>query len=207
MLKEPPSRIRETCVSTRPGRGNGSRPTTPGCYGPHMSPVLRAYSSLDASLDALQVADDLNDEDRMWAALRHALDALHKCEVRDRASHQQAYFRRRDASVEGRTAAGLIWVRGLIEHHDAEMRTHLFKPFAIAGEDRALQPLVHLPAMPGETAMVFVDDVLWPERHHLPTPGRRYKPHQRDTYYDLLVAGRPLIDPLRAARSYFSSQL
>lgn len=168
-------------------------------------PLLRINSDLDASLDALQEADDLNDEDAVWTALHESLNALHQCEQRAKRADQLSYFRRRDAATNGQIAGGLIWARGLIEHHDAEMRARLFRPFAIAREDHSPQPLVYRPANAGETAMVFVDDVLWPDRRSLPTPGRRYKAHQRDTYYDLLVAGRPLIEPLRAARSYFAT--
>ena len=152
-------------------------------------------------MDALQLADDRNDEDAAWTEVQHVLNCLYRFEEREKQLDGVGYYRHRGDSTDGRIVAGLIWLRGLILLHDAEVRSHLFRPFAIAGDDSALQPLTVRSAPGGQ--LVLVDDVVWPERRHLPAPGRRYKPHQRDEYYDQLVAGTPLMRPLRAAQRYF----
>ena len=149
-------------------------------------------------MDALQSADDRDDEDAAWTEIQNVLGCLYRFEEQEKRSDDLAYYRDRGDSTDGQIVGGLIWVRGLLLRHDAEFRVRLFKPFAIAGEDNALQPLAYK-IIPGRQP-VFVDDVHWPERRHLPAPGRRYKAHQRDEYYDALVAGRPLMAPLRAAR-------
>jgi hypothetical protein len=166
-----------------------------------MSPRERLITALDASMDALQLADDRGDEDVAWTEIHHVLGCLYRFEEQKKRSDERAYYRRRGESTDGQIVGGLIWVRGLLLRHDAAFRVRLFKPFAIAGEDTALQPLAYK-FIPGRQP-VFVDDVHWPDRQHLPAPGRRYKAHQRDAYYDMLVAGEPLMRPLRAARSYF----
>jgi hypothetical protein len=167
-----------------------------------MSPRARLVTALDDAIDALQKADDLGDEDAVWVEIQNVLDCLYRFEEQEKRSNGLAYYRKRGASTSGQTVGALIWVRGLLLRHDAEFRLRLFKPFAIAGEDNALQPLAYK-IIPGRQP-VLVDDVHWPERRHLPAPGRRYKPHQRDTYYDALVAGQPLMEPLRAAARYFT---
>ena len=166
-----------------------------------MSPRVRLVSDLDAALEALQSADDRADEDATWTELHRVLGCLHRFEEREKQSDDLAYYQRRADSTDGRILGGLMWVRGLLLRNDAEFRVRLFRPFAIAGEDNAPQPFVYR-IVPGRDPIV-VDDVRWPERRHLPAPGRRYKPHQRDAYYDALVAGEPLMAPLQAARSYF----
>ncbi len=166
-----------------------------------MPPRVRLVSDLDAALEALQSADDRADENATWTGIHHVLGLLYRFEDREKQSDDLAYYRRRADSTDGRIVGGLIWVRGLLLRNEAEFRLHLFKPFAIAGDDNAPQPLVYK-IVPGREPIV-VDDVRWPERRHLPAPGRRYKPHQRDEYYDALVAGQPLMAPLQAARDYF----
>ena len=140
-------------------------------------------------MDALQSADDRNDEDAAWAGVRTVLTCLYRLEEQEKQADDIGYYQRRGNSTDGRIVAGLIWLRGLILLHDAEVRSHLFRPFAIAGDDGALQPLTMRSGPGGH--LVLVDDVVWPERRHLPAPGRRYKAHQRDEYYDELVAGSP----------------
>jgi hypothetical protein len=168
---------------------------------PNMSSRERLIKGLNASMDALQTADGLNDEDAAWSEIQNVLGCLQRLEEQAKSTADLAYYRHRGNSTGGQIVGGLIWVRGLVVHHDAEVRIRLFRPFAIAGEDNAPQPLAYK-SIPGSDP-IFVDDVVWPERRHLPAPGRRYKSHQRDAYYDTVVAGEPLMGPLRAARSYF----
>ena len=149
---------------------------------PNMSPRERLIAALDAAMAALQVADDLGDEDAAWREIQRVLACLYRLEEQGKRSDELVYYRNRADSPDGQTVGGLIWVRGLLLRHDAEFRLRLFKPFAIAGEDNALQPLAYK-IIPGRQP-VLVDEIHWPERRHLPAPGRRYKAHQRDGYYD-----------------------
>ncbi len=167
----------------------------------NMSSRARLINALDASMDALESADDRGDEDAAWAGIRRVLTCLYRFEEQEKQADDLAYYRHRGNSTAGQIVGGLIWLRGLILLHDAEVRVRLFKPFAIAGDDSAPQPLMVRSVADGH--LVLVDEVLWPKRQHLPAPGRRYKPHQRDEYYERLVAGTPLMEPLRAAQSYF----
>lgn len=168
---------------------------------PNMPSRMRLAHSLDAAMGALQSADDRGDEDATWTAIRKVLTCLHQLEEQEKQTDHTGYYRDRGSSTAGRTVGGLIWLRGLIRLHDAEVRTHLFRPSAIAGNDHSPQPLRVRSAPGGE--LVFTDDVVWPDRRQLPAPGRRYKAHQRDGYYDQHVAGKPLMGPFRAAQSYF----
>lgn len=168
---------------------------------PTMSSRPRLSQALDATMHALQLADDRGDEDAIWAGIQDVLTCLYRFEEQERRSGGSGYYRDRGSSTGGQIVGGLIWLRGLILLNDVEVRSHLFRPSAIAGGDNSPQPLTVLSVPGGQ--LVFVDDVVWPERRQLPAPGRRYKAHHRDRYYDQHIAGQSLMGPLRAAQSYF----
>lgn len=172
---------------------------------PDMAPRVCLISDLDDAIAALQSADDLFDNDAGWTHVQNVLTCMYRFDASEKNhADRAAYYRRRDDSPGGRIAGALIWVRGLVVYHAAEFRMSLFTPFALSDDDRSLQPLT-IRRMPGGQ-MVMIEEVVWPQRRYLPPPGRRYKSHQRDAHYDALVAGQPLLGPLRAARDYFADE-
>jgi hypothetical protein len=65
-------------------------------------------------------ATDLNDLNAAWAATVDVLAALKRYEEAERQLDPD-YYADRAASDDGRTLAGLIWLRNQVEHHQAEL--------------------------------------------------------------------------------------
>lgn len=166
----------------------------------------RYLTEIDAALAALGVAETAHDVDGSWGAARDVLSWLYNAEENERAA-DPAYYAGRDATGEGRTLAGLMWVRGLVVHRQAEVRVAIWKPVKIhrADDDGNWQPVaLHRSAGDGTwvPAQAYVSAAAWPARSELP-PGRREQ-HGRDVHYDQHVAGSAFMAPLMAAREYIS---
>src|SRR4051812_24750576 len=80
---------------------------------------LRAARQRLESVDAAHA--EQRDNDR-WQGLRELLNWLHALDDIGKAqTGERAWFDLRSSSAGGRTFAALVWVRGLTQHHQAEV--------------------------------------------------------------------------------------
>ena len=124
-----------------------------------------------------------------------ALDDWHRGRLGDRS-----YFALRSSSREGGVVRGLAYVRNLSAHQLA-----LGPGFVTVGEplvpftptwDEDLGEIVRIGLQPVE--------IRWRPIAELPAPERPER-HRRDDAYSQCVAGRPLLDPLVDALSFFDA--
>jgi hypothetical protein len=168
-------------------------------------------AALTRHLDAFDAAELAADRDGSWIALRDALGWIHKLQELDRKVNPVTYYITRGHDPAGQTMGGLVWVRGLADHHQAELRQRdlLTVRVYVAREDGVLVDSRGEPFDQAETdrraAEAFRHGSRWPSRGDLPEPPASMRPHDRDRYYDERVAGRPLADPLREVQRYLSS--
>jgi hypothetical protein len=138
-------------------------------------------------------ATDLDDLNAAWAATVDVLAALYRSEEAERESDPDGYYAHRGASDDGRTLAGLMWLRAQVEHHQAEIEelvgtvvTTDGVPWTTGGERWRVNNTV-----------VF----RWPPRLPLPH-GDRPDRHGRDLAYEEHVEGPDLLGPLDRAAGY-----
>jgi hypothetical protein len=74
-------------------------------------------TALTHSCDELYRGLDASSRQQAWKAVRDALGWLHRIE--ELAKRHPDYFTLRGRSAEGRTMAGLIWVRTVLDHRGA----------------------------------------------------------------------------------------
>ena len=87
----------------------------------------RYVAALTKRMSVLRQADDRRDEDTVWELTCEVLGWLYRADQAAQAS-DDTYLTRRAASVAGRTLAGLIWIRGRVDHHAAEVRRLIVRP-------------------------------------------------------------------------------
>ena len=161
-------------------------------------------AALDAALLALRGAQFSRSSVDAWSKTLDVLAWLYRLEEMERRS-DKGYFAHRGASAKGRTLGGVIWARGLVDHHQAQVHNAgLMKMsvFIVTDADE-LQPMdVFVVDRDRELqrAQVHTSTMTWAPRCDLP-PGRDEK-HGRDAYYDEHVAGRPVLGPLVDSREY-----
>ena len=145
-------------------------------------------SALDHTLSELAVTLDARDEEAIWRETREVLGWLYRLEEGDRAT-DIGYYQHRQASAEGRTLAGLIWVRGLVDHHAAIIRVLVWKRVttyqSVNGE---WVPTEQFMLRDGEWEPVEIHQATaeWPARGRLPI-GKEER-NGRDLLYDEFVA-------------------
>lgn len=169
----------------------------------------RAYYSnaFQMHMQALEDAVARNDEESTWRETHDVLAWLYNLEEWSRLN-DLGYYDHRNASENGRTAAGLIWLRGELQHHQMDVRTLAWKPTRpyVKRSDEWVEATTHVRRDGGWVPdRVSVALLVWPARANLPPPTQVEKRH-RDEYYDRLVAGQPLLNPLRTALSYFMEE-
>src|SRR5262249_34973365 len=102
--------------------------------------------------------------------------------------------------------AGLIWLRGLVEHHGAEVQAAIWtaRPtyVRVNGEWKEAEVRVRR-AGRWEPTNVQVAHVGWPKRSDLPV-GKAEK-NGRDVAYDQFVAKRRIREPLGWARNFIAT--
>jgi hypothetical protein len=163
--------------------------------------------ALDAVLQDLVSALAAGDGQCAWRYLRDALAWLYRCEESENGSVN--YYTDRDANPDGQALAGLMWVRGLAEHHQAELQGRMLVSGGtfVKQADGSLvrvqpQMMKHGKLVP---VSVRVLRSVWPARQQLPA-GRR-ETHGRDVLYDQCVAGRQILEPLNEARRFLYRRL
>jgi hypothetical protein len=165
----------------------------------------RQLRALDQRLSLLDSALRARNDDDAWEQIRDVLAWLYRMEEAAR-EEVAGYYTDRALTAAGQTLAALIWVRGLVEHRQAEVKAAIWKPasvFVMTAEGlKRTRPRRRLRGgWSDATPRVAV--VGWPRRSTLPAglPER----HGRDQYYDAHVAERPLMEPLRVAREFAAS--
>jgi hypothetical protein len=153
--------------------------------------------ALTRALVELRAAQAAGDEDLIWERTRTVLDWLYHSEEAERTL-DPGYYSGRDADPRGKALAGLIWVRGLAVHHQAELRA------AMITQAKAQTKLaMDATGIRVREAVAVAVKRAWPSRSQLPTgtPERR----GRDVAYDAAVADKPLLPPLEKAAEYLLS--
>lgn len=164
----------------------------------------RGLRSLDGALARLTDAETRRDEDAVWTATRDVLAWLYRLEESEQRI-DPSYYQHREMEDDGKTLAGLVWVRGLVDHHQAEIRTLVWIEAPVfvkrGGEWRAAD--VHV-RRSGEwaTGTVRVRRPVWPPLADLSKQSDRPDKYGRDLHYETFVARQQLSKPLHAARTY-----
>ena len=65
------------------------------------------------------------DNELMWVKTLAVLDWLYHCEEAEKTL-DSSYYAARNSDPRGKSLSGLIWVRGLVVHHQAEVHKALF---------------------------------------------------------------------------------
>lgn len=166
----------------------------------------RFLVALTAALERLAEAEAGRDEEGIWAATREALEWLYACEEAEKAAIPD-YYEDRNGTESGRTVAGLIWVRGLTMHHQAEVRRLLWlqaRTFVmVGGKFRPARTSVRVDGQWKETTP-HVASARWPAVGLLPEgtmPARG-----RDRMYEDHVSEKPVMEPLQTALDYFAAK-
>ena len=165
-----------------------------------------AHERLRAVIAAQQ---DHRDDDR-WKRLRELLDSFHALEEQGKATlGPVTWSALRAASSGGRTFAALVWVRGLMQDHRADVEQLGWlttAEFMYLGQGR-WQSIETMATAAGDwpPAAPHVAVLLWPQFVDLP-PGQPEKNHC-DEWYDKLVAMRALVEPLQVAVQWVQATL
>lgn len=171
-----------------------------------------SFPKQQAHLDALEKRIELlaaalrrRDDDAAWEHVRDALSWLYRSEEAARKAIRD-YYSIRSEEVSGQTLAGLIWVRGLVDHHGAEVRAVMWVPsktfVRVGGEWRPSKPKVWVNGQWVETK-TMVAQVGWPLLADLPAGKPEH--HGRDGFYGAHVASKRPVAPLRVARDFLGS--
>jgi len=168
---------------------------------------------MEAAQDRLQAViaaqRDHRDDDR-WQALRELLESFRQLDEQGKATlGTVTWYALRAASSGGRTFAALVWVRGLMQDHRADVEQLGWlttAEFMYLGQGR-WQSIETRAAAAGDwvPAAPHVAVLLWPQFVDLP-PGQPEKNH-RDEWYDKLVAMRALVEPLQVAVQWVQATL
>lgn len=149
-----------------------------------------------------------------WKGVRAVLDTFYRAEEKAR-SLDPTYYARRDASGDGQALGGLIWLRGIEVHHQAE--TEELRPGPTYWTGTEAKPLslyvwtgtkaeplrAHMVTAYGSSIPLY-EALVWPDRDSLP-PGKPER-HGRDVMYDRFVARHELMLPLERARSFLRGE-
>jgi hypothetical protein len=152
-------------------------------------------TALTGSCDELYHALDGGHRQAAWKAVRDALGWLHRIE--ELAKNDPGYFAQRGSSDAGKTMAGLIWVRTVVDHHGGEVLAIGLTTGATVTKFGSRHGGAIIRSAGGAIGPKtgLAETIVWPARTSLP-PGQRER-HQRDVLYDHHVAGRELLRPLR----------
>jgi hypothetical protein len=154
----------------------------------------RLEVGLQSALGRLR-ATGKDDKESVWVGTKEVLDWLYQCEEAEKTD--AGYYVHRKASPEGCTLAGLIWLRGQLVHHQAEVQDAVMVPATLRRIDGT--PLT-LRRIDGTPLTVMAHALRWPSRSKLPDQERDR--HHRDTYYERYVQGQELLPPLERAALY-----
>jgi hypothetical protein len=140
-------------------------------------------------------ATNLNDLNAAWAATVDVLAALYRSKEAERKiSGEDAYREHQKASADGRTLAGLLWLRNKVEHHQAEIEvlvggtvvTTGGEPLTIGGELVRVNSIVEFRWPPWRT-------LLFKEQEGS---------DERASFYEEHVEGPDVLGPLDRAAGY-----
>lgn len=146
-------------------------------------------------------ATDLRDHDAAWEATLDVLAWLYRCHeaekkhVEKQDGHCREFFADRDSSDSGRTLAAIMWIRGQVDHHQAEIKAMVWVPVTWGAEPVTWN---------GEPVMWGEERFEWPPREKLPQPVD--KKRGRDRYYEQFVQGAGLFEPLERAFGWLAER-
>lgn len=155
-----------------------------------------------ARVRALKV--DGGDEDEAWRVVADSLAWLYRCEEAERLQ-DHGYYGQRAEDAGGRTLAGLIWYRGLVDHRGHEVRAlgWVKAEMYYSPDGKSSVPVRLHYAHDGEwvePAEIRHGARVWPTA---PPDDDR---HGRDAWYLAHVSGRPVLGPLEEAAQYLRSR-
>jgi len=157
--------------------------------------------ALMSALQKLRSIDKSN-KDAVWVAILDVLAWLYNCEQAEKKSNETSYFMHRDASPEGRTLAGLIWLRGQVIHHQVEVRELVWVPTIVFKSQAGNWVPVEIRNIKGKTVNFYRPEFKWPKRSGLPNK----KPDKRGDDYEMFVQDQDLMPPLEQAARYLISR-
>lgn len=170
----------------------------------------RTFAALEDALDDLQQATLGNDPGLQWRRTLEVLNLLHSLD--DQAdkrlgSQYRNHLRRR--TDDGKILAGLTLARGIVHHYGADVKAIKWAPGEVHVQvnGRWAKASTHVRTPAGGWAKTHPHvavGAIWRPLAELP-PSPEKQLHDRDTYYDELVKGRRLMDPLRAAQRYLGT--
>lgn len=137
-------------------------------------------TALDDHLRALEVAVEDNAEHDIWMQTKNVLAWLYHFEEWYRVGEGASYYRHRGASANGQTLAGLIYLRGRLEHSHLDVRELGWQRLHIANvsPDGEWQPaqILWVNAQ-GEWVNASIEQIVrvCPQRSTLPHPSKREK--------------------------------
>jgi hypothetical protein len=155
--------------------------------------AARYEAGLAAALDRLR-ATDTRSRDAVWQATFEVLAWLYLCEEAEEGEDVESYRADRRTTEDGRTLAGLIWLRGLVVHEQADFDDIAPLPVTWGGE----------PVLWGGEPVIWSGAFAWRARRNL--PWREPSRDERVGMYEVHVEGDELLPPLQRAHQYLLSR-
>jgi hypothetical protein len=155
--------------------------------------AARYEAGLTAALDRLRAVGP-NNWDSVWQATFEVLAWLYLCEEAEERQDAEAYRADRRATEKGRTLAGLIWLRGLVVHEQADFDDVAPVPVTWGGERVTW----------GGEPVTWGVGFAWRARRDL--PWRDPAKDERVEMYGVHVERDGLLPPLERAHRYLLSR-
>lgn len=155
--------------------------------------AARHEAGLTAALDRLRSVDP-NNSDAVWQATFEVLAWLYLCEEAEERHDVVAYRADRRATEDGRSLAGLIWLRGLVVHEQADFDDVAPVPVTWGGE----------PVTWSGEPVTWGVEFVWRARGDL--PWRDPAKDERVEMYEAHVESDGLLPPLERAHRYLLSR-
>ena len=160
---------------------------------------LKAIDHHLANLAAARTGHD------KWVSICDVLSWLYRVEEAAKKTFGlQAFYAMRSQDELSQTFSALTWFRGLLDHHEAEVKGLMLQPAEVyvktqGGFVETTRKVKGPDGWVDAPTYVAVAGK-WPHRSTLPQSG--LPAHDRDQYYDQHVAGKGIPGPLKVARDY-----
>jgi hypothetical protein len=166
-------------------------------------PLARGFESLRANAEQLEAALRA-DEASQWTAAANTLASVKRLD--DYLScHDASYYGRRDGDPQGKTVAGLVYVRNLVDHGMAIATALGWQRTQVRVRRNGDWVLANMKVrVNGQwvDAEARTATRVWANFGDLPLPGIPEK-NGRDLAYVACVAGKPIMLPVNEALRFF----